>query len=171
MTEPGTPPADIRHAQRAMAALARLALASAGIALLALVLVQGWQVIARYVLNDSPSWTEPVTVLLLSTLLGLGAAAGVHERRHFAFTLLGDALPPRMRALVRAIAELAIALLGAMLAWWGGMLFLDGLHIPTAGAPLPQGAASLPLALGGALMALFALAQLLDSARQLRGTP
>ena len=41
--------------------LAKLAIAVAGTALVGVVIVQAWQVIARYVLNDSPGWTEPVT--------------------------------------------------------------------------------------------------------------
>ena len=47
-----------------------------------------------------------------------------------------------------------------MMAWWGGVLFLDGLHIPTAGAALPESIDYLPIAIGGGLMLLFALAQL-----------
>ena len=53
-------------AQRVLARLADLAIYTAVVALLGLVVVQGWQVFARYVINDSPSWTEPVTLLLLA---------------------------------------------------------------------------------------------------------
>lgn len=144
--------------------LAGLSIAIAACALFGLVLVQGWQVIARYVLNDSPSWTEPVTLLLLSTAMSLGAAAGVHGRRHFSFSLLADALQPRARRALNALQVLAVVAIGAMLAWWGGLLFLDGLHIPTAGAAMPESIDYLPIAIGGALMVLFALAQLRPAA-------
>jgi TRAP-type C4-dicarboxylate transport system permease small subunit len=140
--------------------LAGLAITVAGLALLGLVLVQGWQVIARYVLNDSPSWTEPVTVLLLSTAMSMGAAAGVHSRRHFSFALLAEALSPRPRRAMHVLQSLVVAVIGAVLAYWGAVLFVDGLHIPTAGAPLPQSIGYLPLAVSGALMVLFALAQM-----------
>ena len=146
--------------QSAMAKLARLSVAVAALSLLGLVLVQGWQVIARYVLNDSPSWTEPVTVLLLSTTMSFGAAAGVYERRHFAFNLLADALPAPARRVLHAVVQLVVALIGAFVAGWGMLLFADGLGIRTAGAALPQSANYLPLAIGGALMTLFALARL-----------
>jgi TRAP-type C4-dicarboxylate transport system permease small subunit len=149
--------------------LALLSLFTSAAALLGLVLVQGWQVIARYVLNDSPSWTEPVTVLLLSITLGLGAAACVHERRHFSFALLTDTLPATLRRGLRVICDLTIVLTGAVLAWWGWALFSDGLHIPTAGAPLPQSIGYLPLAVGGALMMLFAGRQLLLTLRHSQG--
>ena len=54
--------------QRGMDLLSHTDIAFEVAALLGLVVVQGWQVIARYVINDSPSWTEPVTVLLLSLI-------------------------------------------------------------------------------------------------------
>lgn len=148
-------------AQRFLDRLAGIVIAIAAIALLGLVVVQGWQVIARYVLNDSPSWTEPVTVLLLVTAMSFGAAAGVHTRRHFNFSLLADALPPRPRRVVRALTPLTIVAIGAVVAYWAGVLFADGLGIRAAGAPLPQSINYLPLALGGVLMALFSLGQFL----------
>lgn len=149
--------------QRVSERLAGLAIAVAAAALLGLVVVQGWQVIARYVLNDSPSWTEPVTVLLLSTAMSLGAAAGVHTRRHFSFSLLAEALAPRARHVMHLLQSAVIVLIGAVLCYWGAVLFIDGVHIPTAGAPMPESIEYLPLAISGGLMALFALAQMTAS--------
>jgi TRAP-type C4-dicarboxylate transport system permease small subunit len=157
---PGAPGMDI------VARIARFSLAVAALALLGIVLVQGWQVIARYMLNDSPSWTEPVTVTLLATILGFGSAACVHDRRHFSFSLLADSMQGARARLLQALAQLAIALIGGVMAWWGGLLALDGMDIPAAGAALPQGASYLPLCLGGLLMVLFAFDHL---RRDLRG--
>ena len=84
--------------QRLLNVIADVAIYIAVIALLGLVVVQGWQVFARYVINDSPSWTEPVTLLLLATAMSLGAATGVHTRRHFGFFLLAAHMGPLMRA-------------------------------------------------------------------------
>ncbi len=136
--------------------IAGIATAVAALSLLGLVVVQGWQVFARYVLNNSPGWTEPVTVLLLSTAMSLGAAAGVHSGRHFGFFLLGEAVGPRAKRAMDAIALLAMIVIGLALAWWGGLLLADGFDIRMAGAPLPQSIAYLPLSVGGALMVLFA---------------
>jgi TRAP-type C4-dicarboxylate transport system permease small subunit len=150
-----------RSIARVAERLAGIATAIAAAALLGLVAVQGWQVIARYVLNDSPSWTEPVTLLLLSTAMSLGAAAGVHARRHFSFSLLADALGPSPRRLLQQLQALTVMLIGAMLAYWGTRLLFDGLTIPTAGVAMPESIDYLPIALGGALMTLFALVQML----------
>ena len=155
MSEPVTVPPT--GAQRVLDLIATVAIGIAAAALLGLVVVQGWQVIARYVLNDSPSWTEPVTLLLLATAMSLGAAAGVHTHRHFGFYLLHDRLAPRMRRAVDVLVQLVVAAIGAVIAWWGTVLLLDGLDIKAAGAPLPQSINYLPLSIGGALMVLFAL--------------
>ena len=128
--------------------------------LLGLVVVQGWQVFTRYVLNDSPSWTEPVTLLLLATAMGMGAAAGVHTNRHFGFYLLHDHLRPGARKLIDVLVALVIIGIGTTMAWWGAILLVDGLGIRAAGARLPQSINYLPLSAGGALMALFALNRL-----------
>lgn len=145
--------------QKQMDRLANLSIGIAASALIGLVLVQGWQVIARYVLNDSPSWTEPLTLLLLSTAMSLGAGAGVHTKRHFGFFLLADALGPRLQKLMHAVSPLVIALIGASIAYWGTILLIDGYGIRAAGAPLPQSINYLPLSIGGALMVVFAINQ------------
>ncbi|MGO4775655.1 TRAP transporter small permease, partial [Lysobacter sp. 2RAB21] len=63
--------------------IAGAAIAIAGLALVGMVAVQALQVFARYVLNDSPGWTEPVALILLNTAMSFGAAAGVHHGAHF----------------------------------------------------------------------------------------
>lgn len=143
--------------RRPLDRLSDAAIALAACALLGLVVVQGWQVFARYVINDSPSWTEPVTLLLLSTAMSLGAATGVRENRHFGFFLLTEAMGPRARRAVDVFVGCVIAAIGGVLAVWSTQLLLDGWAIRMAGAPLPQSINYLPLALGGALMVAFAL--------------
>jgi len=156
--------------QRVLEKVADVVIYIAVAALLGLVVVQGWQVFARYVINDSPSWTEPVTLLLLSTTMSMGAAAGVYTNRHFGFFLLAEQMHPLVKRLIDALVPLIVGTIGGFLAWWGWVLWLDGLHIKTAGANLPQGVNYLPLSIGGALMAVFALNRLLLSLRVGAGT-
>ena len=156
--ETNTPPHSAVQALKQR--ISGLAIGIAASALIGLVIVQGWQVFARYVLNNSPSWTEPVTLLLLSTAMGMGAAAGVYTNRHFGFVLLAESLPPHVKRLVDCISPLVIALIGASMAYWSFVLLLDGLDVKMAGAPLPQSIAFLPLALSGVLMVVFALNRL-----------
>ncbi len=138
--------------------LSDASIAVASVALLGLVVVQGWQVFARYVINDSPSWTEPVTIVLLATAMSFGAASGVHGNRHFGFFLLAQAMGPLQRRIVDTVVNLVVVAIGAVLAGWGWVLLVDGIDVKMAGASLPQSLPYLPLAIGGALMVVFALA-------------
>ena len=61
-----------RGSVRALDRLASLAMGLAGAALVGMALVQAWQVFARYVLNDSPGWTEPLALLLMSFAVMFG---------------------------------------------------------------------------------------------------
>lgn len=146
--------------QGTLGGLARAAAAVASLALVGLVGVEGWQVFARYVLNDSPGWTEPWALLLMNTAMMFGAAAAVRTQSHFGFFILVESVGPRLQQALRAMTQLITLGIGILLAWWGGELLVDGWSVPMAGAPLPQSAPFLPIALGGSLMACFALERL-----------
>src|SRR5690348_3024956 len=90
----------------ALSVVARCIVAIACVALIAMTLVEAWQVFARYVLNDSPSWTEPVALLLMSAAMMLGAAAGVRNEAHFGFFLLLHVAAPPIRAVLVAVSRL-----------------------------------------------------------------
>jgi TRAP-type C4-dicarboxylate transport system permease small subunit len=132
----------------------------AGVSLIAVVAVQAWQVFARYVLNDSPSWTEPLALVFIAITAMFGAAVGARRETHFGFPLLADAAPAPIRAVCRALSRLAMAGLGAGLSFYGWVLTIDAWNVPMAGAPLPTGLRFLPVAIGGAVLALFALERL-----------
>jgi TRAP-type C4-dicarboxylate transport system permease small subunit len=139
----------------------RATIAIACLALIGMAVVQGWQVFARYVLNDSPSWTEPFALLFMSTTMMFGAATGVRASRHFGFYILVETSKPRIRTVLLSLARLVAAAIGAMLALWGAQMAAETWDYSIAGAPLPQGVVYLPLCLGGTLIALFSLEQLI----------
>jgi TRAP-type C4-dicarboxylate transport system permease small subunit len=144
-----------------LAPLARIAIGIAGVALVAMAGIQAWQVFARYVLNDAPSWSEPLALLCMSTTMMFGAAAGVHAGRHFGFFIVVEHARPGLKRLMQLIARVIAAAVGIMFALWGGDMMLDAWDYEIAGAPLPQGIVFLPLCLGGVLIALFSIEQLL----------
>ena len=137
--------------------LARITTWIAGLALVSMAAVQAWQVFARYVLNASPDWTEPVALLLLNTAMMFGAAVGVRAESHFGFFIARDAAPPRVARAMHAFSRLVVATVGGLLAWWGAVLTADSWEVPMAGARIPEGTFYLPLCLGGVLIAVFSL--------------
>lgn len=145
----------------AFSALAKAAIAIAATSLCVLVLVLAWQVIGRYALNDSPGWTEPVALILMSVAALFGAAVAVRRESHFNFPTLVESAPAPLRVALKALARLIALGFGAALAFYGGHLMLDSWDIPMAGAPAPEGLAYIGVCLGGALIALFALERLI----------
>lgn len=144
----------------ALAKVERCATLVAGAALVAMAATEAWQVFARYVMNASPGWTEPVALFLLATAMSLGAGACVRSWSHFAFFVLADNAPRALRSALQGFASLVVAAIGAALAVWGTQLLIDGIEVPAAGAPMPQSAVFLPIAIGGALMCVFAIERL-----------
>lgn len=145
----------------AFSALAKAAIAIAATSLCVLVLVLAWQVIGRYALNDSPGWTEPVALILMSVAALFGAAVAVRRESHFNFPTLVESAPAPLRVALKALARLIALGFGAALAFYGGYLMLDSWDISMAGAPAPEGLAYIGVCLGGALIALFALERLI----------
>ena len=140
-------------------AVASAALSVACCALVALTVVQVWQVVTRYVLDSPAAWTEAVSLLLLKIALMLGAAVGVRQETHFRFALAAAAAGP-LRGALEAFARLATGAMGVVVAVWGASLMIATWALKTPGAPLPTGLNFLPFVVGGALMALFAIERL-----------
>jgi TRAP-type C4-dicarboxylate transport system permease small subunit len=146
---------------RALDGLSVTVMGLAGVALVAMALIQAWQVFARYVLNDSPGWTEPLALLLMSFAVMFGASVAVRREAHFAFQSLLHALPERPQWVLKSISRLIAAASGGALMVLGGTLMIDDWSVTMAGAPLPSGLKFAGLCVGGALILLFAIERLL----------
>lgn len=147
--------------RRVVRLLSGTALWISGAGLVAMTAAVFWQVIGRYVLNASPSWTEPLSLLLMSWFILLGAAVGVRENMHLGFEIgLHFATPPVRRAMEIATHVLVMGFGGAM-AWYGWDLAMGTWSAKMAGVDLPQGVDYLPLVGGGALICLFSFERLL----------
>lgn len=141
--------------------IARLTVIIAATSLCTLVGVLAWQVFGRYVLNNSPSWTEPVALTLMSVAALFGAALAVRAESHFAFPTLVESAPRPVRAALKALSRLIALAFGIALAGFGGYLMMDSWNVPMAGAPLPEGLGHIGLTGGGALIAIFAIERLI----------
>ncbi|GAM96575.1 TRAP-type transport system [alpha proteobacterium U9-1i] len=147
--------------KNAFGALAQATTFIAATSLCVLVLVLAWQVFGRYVLNSSPSWTEPVAMTLMGVAALFGAAIAVRSESHFAFPTLVESSPKPVRAALKALGRLIALVFGVALAGFGFFLIVDSWDVPMAGAPIPEGVSNIGLCGGGALIALFALERLL----------
>lgn len=143
--------------QRAAKIASDSLIAIAACGLVAMTLIIGWQVLGRYVLGASPSWTEQAAQVLMIWFAFLAAAAGVREGFHIRIVALEEAAPPRIRAAMQLVSRLAVAGCGlAMLVLGGELVMRTWSHtIPSLG--LPRGLAYLGLPISGGLILLFAI--------------
>jgi TRAP-type C4-dicarboxylate transport system permease small subunit len=151
-----------------LAHVARLTLTLACLALVGVAVVEGWQVFARYVLGNSPSWTEPVVLLMMSIAMMGGAAVGVRGNRHFGFFMLVEHVPSHVRRVLQWVPSLIAIGVGSIFLVAGGHLVGESWDFPMPGAPMPQGVVYLPICIGGALIAIFSIERLVLVSRRAR---
>lgn len=153
---------NLRHVQHASRVAARVLIAAAAAGLVAMAVIVGWQVLGRYVLGASPSWTEQAAQVLMIWFAFLAAAAGIREGFHIRIVTLEEAAPPGIRRLMRLAANLIVGMCGlAMLVLGGELVARTWDHaIPSLG--LSRGVAYLGLPIAGGLIILFSLERFLE---------
>ena len=137
--------------------VARLALWAAGAGLVLMTALIAAQVFWRYVLNDSITWTEPASVMIMGWFIFLGAAVGIREGYHLSFDVLLYVLPLRVKLILYSVSDIAVTCFGAGMIWFGWQLAAK-----TAANTLPSLGISgaydyVPLVVGGVLVVLFSL--------------
>lgn len=146
--------------RRLSAAASQLLIGLGATGLVIMTAVVGWQVIGRYILSSSPSWTEQAAQVLMIWFAFLAAAAGVREGFHIRIVALEEAAGPRTRRILQATGSLVVAACGlAMLVLGGELVLRTWSHtVPSLG--IPRGLAYLGLPISGALILVFALEKL-----------
>ena len=133
----------------------------AGIALVVMTAIFSWLVFGRYVLNDTPTWVEQVSLLLMMAIAFFGAAVGVHQNTHLAVVVFRNAVPSQARIVFVFMTDLIMAVFGGMMFWYGAELtaFKWKTLIPLI--QWSEGLRSLPLTICGALVFLFSIGHLI----------
>lgn len=149
------------------AVLRRLAVVSlwiSGAGLVAMTAMVAWQVFGRYVLNDSPTWTEPLSIQLMGWFILLGAAVGVRENTHLGFEVARAYSPPPIAAAMIIVSNAAVLFFGGAMAIYGLQLVRGTWTATLPVLGWPGGVDFMPLVAGGAMIALFGVENLLKLA-------
>jgi len=152
---------------RLCAATARLCLGVGIAGLVLLIAAVLYQVIGRYVFNDTPTWAESGAVLLVLYVTMLGMAVGVRDAGHIGLESLLVLASERVRLRMELLIHALVLLFGVVMAWQCATLAISvaGYKIPTLG--LSEAFKYAPPALAGALVAMFSLEHIIAL---LRGT-
>jgi TRAP-type C4-dicarboxylate transport system permease small subunit len=128
-----------------------------GLGLLLMTVIIGWQVFARYVLNDSTAWAESAAQLLMIWYVMFAAAAGVREGFHIRIGVVANALPGNWKKAVNFAAHAVVGLFGVFMAVWGTELMLATWEHVIPALNLPRGVAYMPIPLAGVLIFGFSI--------------
>lgn len=148
--------------------LSQAALWAAGIGLVAMTGFVAWQVFCRYVLNDSPSWTEPGAVMVMSWFIFLGAAVGVRENFHLGFDVLLYVLPKGGKRVLRMISDIVILAFGVGMVWYGSQLVALTWNTTLPSLGISGAHDYFPVVGGGILIVIFAAERIV---KRLAGVP
>ena len=152
---------------RFCAALSKLSLILAVIGLIAVILCVQWQVIGRYVFNDTPTWAEALALLLVLFVTAFGLAVGVRDAGHIGLESMVVLLPERWRHRIEILIHVLVGSFGAMMVYGGWQWMVGKWAEKKPMLPVPDGIDYLPLVIAGALIVLFSIEHIIAL---LRGT-
>jgi TRAP-type C4-dicarboxylate transport system permease small subunit len=146
---------------RFCALLAQLCLMLAVVLLIALILCVQWQVIGRYVFNDTPTWAENLALLLVLFVTAFGVAVGVRDAGHIGLESLVGLLPESWQRRIAYLVHMLVGLFGALMVHGGWLWASLKWNEKKAMLPVPDGIDYVPVIIAGALIVLFSIEHLI----------
>jgi len=154
---PSAPGPAGRAFTRLCAGLSRASLMLAVVLLLCVVACVQWQVVGRYVFNDTPTWAEALALLLVLYMTSLAVAVGVRDAGHIGLESLIFLLPERLRVKLEVLIHLLVAVFGALMAKAGWLWAAGKWSEKKPMLSVPEGADYVPLVVAGVLIVLFSI--------------
>ena len=149
------------------ATTAKLCLMLAVTLLVAVILCVQWQVIGRYLLNDTPTWAENLALLLVLFVTCFGLAVGVRDAGHIGLESLVGLLPWKWQHRIEFLIHGLVALFGALMVHGGWLWASSKWGEKKPMLPVPDGIDYVPIVIAGALIVLFSIEHVIAL---LRGT-
>jgi TRAP-type C4-dicarboxylate transport system permease small subunit len=125
--------------------------------LLAVVLCVQWQVIGRYIFNDTPTWAEALAMLMVLFVTAFGLAVGVRDAGHIGMESLIVLLPEKMRIKLEIFIHLLVGIFGALMVQSGWLWASAKWNEKKPMLPVPDGIDYVPVLIAGALIVLFSI--------------
>ncbi len=121
-----------------------------------------WQIFGRYVLNDTPKWSEQLAGVLMVYLTMIGGALAVRDQVHIALTFFHDRFSPAWQRRCWYLIQVLLLGFGAVMAVYGVRMaaLVHEWTIPTLG--LSQGANYWAFPVSGVLIVVYCILRLLS---------
>jgi TRAP-type C4-dicarboxylate transport system permease small subunit len=120
-----------------------------------------WQIFDRYILNDSPNWSEKLSIFIMNWYVLLAVAVGVHESFHLGIDLVRNKMPATLKKFIDVSIYLLIGYFACSMFIYGiALMTQTWTHvIPSLG--ISTAWSYLPLPISGVLIVLFSIEHLL----------
>jgi len=139
------------------AALSKLSLILAVVGLIAVMLCVQYQVVGRYVFNDTPTWAEALAMLLILYVTALGLSVGVRDAGHIGLESMVALLPDAWQRRIELLIHGLVAAFGALMIY-GGWIWSRAKWAETKPMlGVPDSVDYIPLIIAGALIVLFSI--------------
>jgi len=142
---------------RICALVSKLSLMLAVILLIIIIVCVQYQVIGRYIFNDTPTWAEALALLLILYVTALGVAVGVRDAGHIGLESLIVLLPEKHRLKLEIVIHVLVGTFGALMVQngylWTSLKWNDQKPMLS----VPSGLDFFPLVIGGVLIVLFSI--------------
>ena len=160
MSGAGADQKDLGIVDKAFRGLVALCRIVTGVALVAMTVLLGYQVFGRYVLNDTPTWVDPLSLLLVMLIAFLGAGIGVYENTHLAVVVFRNIASKRIRTIMVVLTDLLMAVFGGLMCWYGWQLSMFKWNTLIPMIQWPEGLRTMPLTICGGMVLLFSVGHL-----------
>ncbi len=138
-------------------ALSKLCLILAVTCLIAVILCVQWQVIGRYVFNDTPTWAEALALLLVLFVTAFGLAVGVRDAGHIGLESLVGLLPDKWQHRIEILIHLLVGTFGVLMVQGGWLWASAKWNEKKPMLPMPDGIDYVPVMIAGALIVIFSI--------------
>ena len=116
-------------------------------------------------LGDPLIWTDEVARFAMIWLAVCGWLVASRRRAHIRIRYFAGKLPDTARHAVEVVLQAAVALFGALTAWFGFALVARNFDIEATTIPVSMSVMYAPIVLAGVVTAVQALKEMLDAAR------
>jgi TRAP-type C4-dicarboxylate transport system permease small subunit len=139
--------------------------------MLAMVTIIFAQVIARYVLHNSLSWSEEMGRYLFVWMTFIGSAIAVRNKLHVSLDMLTSRLPSGWQKLCLVVGYVSMLIFTAVLIYGGYLFVLRGSSQNSAAMQIPMQYVYLVLPIGGGLIFFYLLKRFYEDVFMNRKAP
>jgi TRAP-type C4-dicarboxylate transport system permease small subunit len=146
--------------------LSKICLVLAVIGLIGVILCVQWQVIGRYIFNDTPTWAEALALVLVLFVTAFGVAVGVRDAGHIGLESMVSLLPEQWQHRIEILIHLLVGGFGALMVYGGWLWMVAKWDEKKPMLPINDGIDYLPVVIAGALIVLFSIEHIIALVRR-----